>query len=158
MSNGSNSWLLAMSSSEWACELNDTDHDWHADAACRGLGNHLFFFERGDNHATIEASKEFCKACVVRERCLEYAMNNNIVQGIWGGATPNDRRLMGQNKTKPLGEHKIAMVRDVRMYKADNHPSPLATVAREHGVSKATVHRAVQAVELYEIEAGEIIA
>ena len=153
----SNSWLVTMSS-EWGCELNDVDHEWHDEALCRGLGPDLFFFERGDNYATMKESKAICAVCPVKARCLEYAMANNIIHGIWGGTTAVERRALSQRRNDRLTDTKIAIARTVRGYKRGNHPSPVATTASQYGVSKATVHRAVVAVEMYENDTGEIIA
>jgi WhiB family redox-sensing transcriptional regulator len=41
-------------------------------------------------------ARQVCLGCDVREKCLKYAMRNNIHEGMWGGYTPQERdRLFG---------------------------------------------------------------
>lgn len=49
----------------------------------------------GDNRA----AKKVCKTCPVRSECLEYALENFISFGIWGGLTGPERvRLRWKRK------------------------------------------------------------
>ena len=69
-----------------------TDEDgraWQALANCLGVDPDLFFPERG---ASTREAKEVCRACVVREECLEYAIVNGEKFGIWGGMSERERR------------------------------------------------------------------
>jgi WhiB family redox-sensing transcriptional regulator len=45
--------------------------------------------------STIEA-KKFCDSCRVRKQCLDFAMENNIYVGIYGGFSNNQRRALKQ--------------------------------------------------------------
>jgi WhiB family redox-sensing transcriptional regulator len=153
----SNSWIVDLAE-EWACHLNDVDHTWHADAACRDLGNHLFFFERGDNFSTIAESKKLCATCPVSDRCLQYALNNNIIYGIWGGKTPEERRRLTNHRSPFISDDKIEMTKRVRKYREQGHKGPVAQTALDYRVSRATVRRALSAVDAYEVDTGEIIS
>lgn len=33
-----------------------------------------------------------CRTCPVREKCLDFAVKNNMKYGIWGGLNPVQRR------------------------------------------------------------------
>jgi WhiB family transcriptional regulator, redox-sensing transcriptional regulator len=61
--------------------------DWYDDAACQGLGFTDFF--DGD---ALAAGRRICVSCPVRAKCLQFAINNGITAGIWGGLTPAERR------------------------------------------------------------------
>jgi len=74
--------------SEWA--LTDKGQDWKDEAACRNVGGDLFF--PGDNNHYNPKAFPICKACPVKERCLMFAINNDIIYGIWGGMTPPERQ------------------------------------------------------------------
>ncbi len=62
---------------------------WQALANCLGVDPDLFFPERG---ASTREAKEVCRACVVREECLEYAIVKGEKFGIWGGMSERERR------------------------------------------------------------------
>ena len=77
---------------EASAEPLQTDDDgraWQALANCLGVDPDLFFPERG---ASTREAKEVCRACVVREECLEYAIVNGEKFGIWGGMSERERR------------------------------------------------------------------
>ncbi len=62
---------------------------WQRQANCMGVDPDLFFPERG---ASTREAKEVCRGCVVREDCLEYALENGEKFGIWGGMSERERR------------------------------------------------------------------
>jgi len=64
---------------------------WQARANCMGVDPDLFFPERG---ASTREAKEVCRGCVVREDCLEYALDNGEKFGIWGGMSERERRRL----------------------------------------------------------------
>lgn len=73
---------------------------WRAYANCKGLGPDLFYPETD----ITDAAKEICRACVVREECLEYALANREKFGVWGGMTKNERQaLLRERMAKQIG-------------------------------------------------------
>ncbi|HVM54957.1 MAG TPA: WhiB family transcriptional regulator [Acidimicrobiales bacterium] len=70
-------------------EIATGDRSWHDYANCLGVDPDLFFPERG---ASTKEAKEVCRGCVVREDCLEYALQNSEKFGIWGGMSERERR------------------------------------------------------------------
>lgn len=64
----------------------EDDNDWYDDAACQGLGWTEFFDGEGS------VGRRICATCPVRLRCLQFAINNAVTTGIWGGMTPLERR------------------------------------------------------------------
>lgn len=69
------------------------DMNWRDDAACIGQSLELFF---DDNPKTMRRTsleaKQFCDSCRVRNDCLNYAIDNNIFVGIYGGLSNKQRR------------------------------------------------------------------
>ena len=75
--------------------------DWRERAACRGADPDLWFADSMDTHndkllirlkdATIAEAKDICVACPVRLICLDWAQNQNLKDGIFGGLTPRER-------------------------------------------------------------------
>lgn len=70
---------------------NEPEESWQNYANCLGVDPDLFFPERG---ASTKEAKAVCKACVVREDCLEYALENSEKFGIWGGLSERERRRL----------------------------------------------------------------
>ena len=52
-----------------------------------------WFPVRGDINAA-RAAKAVCMGCPVRQRCLDYAIAHNERHGVWGGTTPDERRVI----------------------------------------------------------------
>jgi WhiB family redox-sensing transcriptional regulator len=72
---------------EWL--RRDPDEGWAKKAACKGYDPDIFYPEKGCGSA---AAKEICRSCVVRDECLEYAVETNQLFGIWGGLNERQRR------------------------------------------------------------------
>jgi WhiB family redox-sensing transcriptional regulator len=74
---------------------HDPDLAWRLHAACRGRPGSLWFAERGDV-VSVRVAKRVCAGCPVRADCLDYALDNGIVEGIWGGRSGRERRQLRQ--------------------------------------------------------------
>ena len=72
-------------------KLKDQDAGWMSDAKCYPDDGITWFPEQGQATLTMQA-KNFCGNCAVRERCLEWALNNEIMYGVWGGRSPYERK------------------------------------------------------------------
>lgn len=55
-----------------------------------------FFYDHGDKNKVykIKTAKKICDDCPVKFLCLEYALESNEQEGIWGGLTANERRAV----------------------------------------------------------------
>lgn len=84
----------------WA--LKDADHSWHTEALCRGSSPELFFFEAGQSKKKNHVVEQYCNYCPAKQRCLDYALNNDIRFGVWGGLTPAERNRILSARRKPV--------------------------------------------------------
>jgi WhiB family redox-sensing transcriptional regulator len=79
--------------------VNSADWAWQVSAACRGLGDELFYGadrERGRSKRRREqAAKAVCAACPTVMPCLLWAMATGEPYGVWGGLTPEERHKGG---------------------------------------------------------------
>ena len=64
---------------------------WMADAACRGMNPALFF---PSDRVGVGAAQPVCRRCGVSAACLDYALERQVVDGVWGGVSERDRRGM----------------------------------------------------------------
>lgn len=70
-------------------DLMDASLQWSTDARCRGLDAGRFFAKAAKD--ANEAVK-VCTRCPVRSECLDYAIDNELEFGVWGGLTERQRR------------------------------------------------------------------
>ena len=68
---------------------------WSDQAACRGTDTEIFYPANAEEEAE---ALSICATCPVRAQCLEYAIHNRETYGIWGGATPEQRRRMRRER------------------------------------------------------------
>jgi WhiB family redox-sensing transcriptional regulator len=71
-------------------KLNVEEREWMRRAACRDRQD-LDFFEMYPRSRMKRACVAVCDTCPVVSQCLNYAVQNEIWHGIWGGKTPNER-------------------------------------------------------------------
>jgi WhiB family transcriptional regulator, redox-sensing transcriptional regulator len=76
--------------------------EWWTLAACQSADPDLFFPISGSGPARVqvERAKAVCAGCPVRSDCLRYALAAGPLQGVWGGLTEEERRLLRQREAK----------------------------------------------------------
>ena len=62
---------------------------WMADSACLTTDPDAFFPDKG---AANKAALMVCADCPVRDACLNYAIQEHITIGIYGGTTAKQRK------------------------------------------------------------------
>ncbi len=67
----------------------ETTTDWMEDGICRNLNPDTFFPSDG---VGVEVAKRICATCPVVNTCLEFALENRIDHGVWGGTSERQRR------------------------------------------------------------------
>lgn len=71
------------------------DTAWMDRGLCVETDPDAFFPGQGE---PAKDAKQVCRACEVRAECLEYALQNRIEFGIWGGTSEMDRRAMRRER------------------------------------------------------------
>lgn len=72
-----------------APRLDDTA--WMTHAACQGEPTDLWFPEKGSTGWDTRTARQVCADCPVKNDCRDYAIDNFIRHGIWGGMTVDER-------------------------------------------------------------------
>lgn len=62
---------------------------WMHDGNCRHHPPETFFPADG---VGVIVAQRICETCPVRERCLDYALEERIEHGVWGGESERGRR------------------------------------------------------------------
>jgi WhiB family redox-sensing transcriptional regulator len=80
--------------------LNDTKRDWMDQAYCRNnkIPTEVFFPVRGAAQGHENPKQIICKHCSVTKECLDYALNNYLSVGIYGGTSGRDRRRLQRER------------------------------------------------------------
>jgi WhiB family redox-sensing transcriptional regulator len=65
------------------------DTDWMARGKCREMDPTVFFPSDGIG---VQVARRICDECPVKGSCLEYALNNRVDHGVWGGTSERERR------------------------------------------------------------------
>ena len=63
-------------------------------AICRNTPNPDLWFPSSMDLRGRAAAIETCNACPARSDCLEFALRDASLEGIWGGTTVEERRQM----------------------------------------------------------------
>jgi WhiB family redox-sensing transcriptional regulator len=74
------------------------EHDWMDKAKCKGTSVNVFHPRVGESsHRALT----LCRECAVVSDCLNFAIENRITEGIWGGMleTPRARFARQCRKT-----------------------------------------------------------
>jgi WhiB family redox-sensing transcriptional regulator len=90
------SWVLArmMESTTPLPDMCDliARPSWQSRAACRGDGTARFFPPAGA--ADMLEARRVCNSCPVTDECLQYALNDPGLKGIWAGTSGRQRIKM----------------------------------------------------------------
>jgi WhiB family redox-sensing transcriptional regulator len=76
----------------------DNRAEWWSRAACSTTDPELFFpiASAGPAAQQLAQAKAICARCEIRQACLDYALDAGPIQGVWGGTTEHERRLLRQ--------------------------------------------------------------
>jgi WhiB family transcriptional regulator, redox-sensing transcriptional regulator len=102
-----------------------SDTSWQSRGACNGMDLEdadAVFFALPRDFADIAEAKELCGWCPVRSDCLNYALENGIQDGIWGGLTPPERRTWQKGLPQRLDYRRVTAFfqgRDVHLTQAE---------------------------------------
>ena len=70
--------------------MTDYATDWRAAGACRSADPDLFF-PIATGVVAVRKALRICAGCGVRQQCLDFAMRNGEMNGVWGGTTAEER-------------------------------------------------------------------
>jgi hypothetical protein len=96
----------------------------------------VFFPGRGE---TAGPARQACAQCPVRQQCLEFAVSNRIVYGIWGGLTGPERRALQSDWLRAAQRD-----RDEAIRAADAAGFTAGAISRSFGLSRTMVTRIVR--------------
>ena len=78
---------------------DETTSSWMARGACRAYPPNTFFPSDG---VGVDRARKICATCPVSAPCLEYALENHIDHGVWGGCSERERRRIAKRRRLTL--------------------------------------------------------
>ena len=78
--------------------------EWQQRAACRGVGPDIFY---STSETDCPPARPLCESCPVSQHCLDYAIGNAEVYGIWASKNVKERRKVSGRRQ---GERKRSNV------------------------------------------------
>ncbi|MDA8267759.1 MAG: WhiB family transcriptional regulator [Actinomycetota bacterium] len=67
------------------------DTHWMRRGRCKDMDPAIFFPNDG---VGVQVAQRICAECSVRAECLDYALDNRVDHGVWGGASERERRRL----------------------------------------------------------------
>jgi len=64
-------------------------NEWMSIGRCRDMDPAVFFPSDGIG---VQAAQRICDECPAKGPCLEYALDNRVDHGVWGGTSERERR------------------------------------------------------------------
>ncbi|WP_406498287.1 WhiB family transcriptional regulator [Streptomyces sp. NBC_00846] len=101
------------------------DTSWHTRGVCHGMDPEdadAVFFPLPRDHEAIAEAKELCGLCLVSRDCLNYALENILKEGVWGGLTEAERRPWHDGLPQRLDYRRVSAFfrgRDVHLTEAE---------------------------------------
>jgi WhiB family redox-sensing transcriptional regulator len=81
---------------------SDLEREWTRFAACRFMPSEVFFLARAQD---AQMARNVCATCPVRAPCLAHALSANEDQGVWGGYTVKEIRMLRRKLGLAAPEH-----------------------------------------------------
>ncbi|MFD8645106.1 MULTISPECIES: WhiB family transcriptional regulator [Streptomyces] len=103
------------------------DTSWHTRGVCHGMDPDdadATFFPLPRDREAIDEAKTLCAQCPVVRDCFNYALDNSLKEGIWGGLTEAERRPWHDGLHQRLDYSRVIAVfhgRDVHLTAAERH-------------------------------------
>ena len=79
--------------------MQSLDISWRDQAACKSVPTETFFPTVEDAGIPTTLAK-LCAGCPVKSECLDFAVSDSTIFGIWAGTDEKERRKMRQSKQK----------------------------------------------------------
>jgi WhiB family redox-sensing transcriptional regulator len=89
-------WLMAPHAPHEPTTLEEllARPEWQRQAACRGMDSDVFIAAGKGTGESYVTAKAACDRCEVRSECLEFALADPGLLGVWAGTTERERREM----------------------------------------------------------------
>ena len=72
--------------------------DYWEGARCREVGSEIFFPEKETSSEDFVSAVKVCNKCEIKQKCLDYALADPTLVGIWGGVGWKRRQIMRRKK------------------------------------------------------------
>ena len=88
--------------------FDDSVTAWMHEGNCRLYPPSTFFPSDG---VGVDKARKICAGCPVMSRCLEYALEQRIDHGVWGGCSERERRRILKRRRLSVDRCQLTVVR-----------------------------------------------
>ena len=125
--------------------------DWRDDAACRvhpepDLWHPASTRGRAHQWQVAEAKQVCWSQCAVREQCLQYALDQRLDEGVWGGLSEQERRRLHRRRVQVYDRRFVSAVDYILEHRLEEFRElegrglVAAEIAKELGTNTVTVN------------------
>lgn len=129
----------------YAPESQRERYDWRDDSACGPEDTELFF---GGAGSSAKRARAICDTCPVKAECLEFALSDPTIVGIFGDTTQSERRQILRDRgidvrTNPGNEarSRAAYAREQEALRLSARGVDVTVISERLGVSAESVRR-----------------
>jgi WhiB family transcriptional regulator, redox-sensing transcriptional regulator len=72
--------------------------DYWRGALCAEIGSEIFFPAKETSSRDYAAARKICNRCEIKQKCLDYALADPELVGIWGGVGWKRRQVMRRKR------------------------------------------------------------
>jgi len=118
------------------------EFSFSVDAECRRQGVDIEVFFDENRSAPNEKARFYCRRCPVQKQCADYAWENGIPDGMYGGVRGDERaagvRYMPEPVAEPRFDNEVVARRVLAMHRSG---MSWRSISRDTGVHARTIFR-----------------
>lgn len=78
----------------------EAQYPYDGSQLCKTADPEIFFPEDYSTRSQVNAAKDICRQCPLLNPCLEYALFEPNLEGIWGATTPRERQRIRSKRRR----------------------------------------------------------
>jgi len=121
--------------------INQVNFPHFPEAQCtQGATDCIYAASRAELNERLTVLRSICKSCIHRTDCAEFAIEEGITDGFWGGFTENERASIIRKRGKNFDKRHRTLA---EILKKKSHGWSIELIAQSMGIDEASVLRSI---------------